>query len=87
MRAVIPGGLTPFCQPLDLTVNRSFKAKLRQVWSDMWAEYGKYREEVSKSQQNLNMIVQAVKKAWNEVSEETIGNGFRMMESAIIEGQ
>ena len=30
--AVIPGGCTPFLQPLDLTVNRSFKARLRQKW-------------------------------------------------------
>ena len=31
---VIPGGLTKMLQPLDLTVNRSYKVKLLQKWEN-----------------------------------------------------
>jgi DDE superfamily endonuclease len=32
--AVIPAGLTKKLQPLDISVNRSFKSKLRKKWED-----------------------------------------------------
>jgi hypothetical protein len=31
--AVIPGGLTKECQPLDIGINRSFKAQFRKLWT------------------------------------------------------
>ena len=31
---VIPGGSTKILQPLDISVNRSFKAKLRKTWEE-----------------------------------------------------
>ena len=30
--AVIPGGLTSICQPLDVAINKPFKDYLRQEW-------------------------------------------------------
>jgi hypothetical protein len=32
--AIIPGGLTKVLQPLDISVNRSFKPNLRKRWMD-----------------------------------------------------
>jgi hypothetical protein len=34
---VIPGGLTKECQPLDIEINRSFKAQFRKLWT-RWVE-------------------------------------------------
>jgi hypothetical protein len=33
--AVIPGGLTKYLQPLDISVNKAFKTKMREYW-DKW---------------------------------------------------
>ncbi|CAG8829211.1 36424_t:CDS:1, partial [Gigaspora margarita] len=30
--AIIPGGLTSLCQPLDICLNKPFKDKLYQYW-------------------------------------------------------
>lgn len=34
MLAVIPGGLIKILQPLDLTMNRSFKNEVRKLWEE-----------------------------------------------------
>ena len=37
--AVIPGGLTPLVQPLDVSINRPFKMRVRHMWEN-WMIHG-----------------------------------------------
>ena len=38
---IIPGGLTKLLQPLDIAVNKTFKANLRQIW-ESWMTSGEH---------------------------------------------
>ncbi|GFV32053.1 pogo transposable element with KRAB [Trichonephila clavipes] len=40
--AIIPGGLTKKLQPLDVSINRSFKSKVRKLW-EQWMSDGEKR--------------------------------------------
>ena len=71
--AVIPGGCTKYLQPLDLTVNRSFKCKLKSMWKPAVST-----ERVS-CQLRLQRLIGKVKDAVGRVSSECIKNGFRTM--------
>ena len=39
--AIIPGGLTKLLQPMDISVNRSFKLVLRELWEE-WMTTGEH---------------------------------------------
>jgi hypothetical protein len=75
--AVIPGGCTKYLQPLDLTVNRSFKCKLKRNW--------KPPDPSEKLRERLLRLINDVKIAANSISSDCVRNGFRkMMESCIL---
>ena len=44
--AVIPGGLTSLCQPLDTAINKPFKDNLRKEWH-LWMANGSAGETVA----------------------------------------
>ena len=79
-QAVIPGGMTGMLQPLDLTVNRSFKCKLKEFYHRNQGLYATGRQRFStKCAFNLHLLTLACKYAWAQVSGDTIRNGFAMM--------
>lgn len=75
--AMIKGGLTKKLQPLDLTVNRSFKHELRKLWESYMYEnvVNLGLEKVKKP--SYEIISDWVEKAWSKVSVNCIVNGFR----------
>jgi hypothetical protein len=83
-RAVIPGGLTKYCQPLDLTVNKSFKAKVKQFYRKVGLKESKQSSSQSWRSFNLNVFTRAIKHAWSQVDRQTIINGFEKMKRSRV---
>jgi hypothetical protein len=79
--AIIPGGLTSHLQPLDLTVNRSFKSKLKQTIGELWKEsHGNLRwNQMTQQQQRVHTFTKALQMAWRNVQGGTIRNGFQVL--------
>ena len=75
--AIIPAGLTKKLQPLDLTVNRSFKEKMRQKWEDwMIEEAHEYTKSGRIKRISYSGICKWIVDSWNEVEESCVINGF-----------
>ena len=76
--AVIPGGLTKLLQPLDIAVNRSFKAKIRE-YAEKWMTEGLHTFTISGKMRRVSHaeVCRWVMQAWDAIPVETIKNGFR----------
>ena len=76
--AVIPGGLTSICQPLDVAINKPLKDNLRKEWH-LWMANGGARETVAGNlrRARLSEVCEWVKHAWDNISDETIIQSFR----------
>lgn len=74
----IPAGCTSFLQPLDVSVNRSFKSKLKQKWE----EWIKTEALVpTKSGKGFKLpyddLLARTSECWSELTKEVILNGWR----------
>jgi len=76
--AVIPGGLTKELQPLDIGINRPFKAKLRVAW-EHWITDGEHTfTKIGRQRRaNYTIICQWIVDAWAKISVSTIMRSFR----------
>ena len=75
--AVIPGGLTKELQPLDIGVNRAFKARLRAAW-EQWMTEGEHTFTKTGRQRRATYatICQWIVDAWADISVSTVVRAF-----------
>ena len=74
---IIPGGMTKLLQPLDISVNRSFKAVLRNIW-ESWMTDGKHSFTATGRMRcaKFGEVAEWVATAWKAVTVRTIVAGF-----------
>jgi hypothetical protein len=76
--AVIPGGLTCKCQPLDVSINKPFKDNLRKEWHSWMAAGG--AGETTKGnlrRARLGDVCLWVKRSWESIPTNIIVESFK----------
>lgn len=75
--AMIPGGLTKKLQVLDISVNKSFKSRLRNKW-EQWMINGfkEYTKSGRIKRASYEEICKWISQSWEEVPDSAIKNGF-----------
>lgn len=76
--AVIPAGLTKVLQPLDLCVNKCFKAEIRKRW-ESWMSEGlhSYTKSGKMRRASYEEVLKWVSSAWESVKTTAIISGFQ----------
>ncbi|CAG8838866.1 32463_t:CDS:2, partial [Gigaspora margarita] len=75
--AVIPGGLTSICQPLDIAINKPFKDNMRKEWH-IWMSKGGAGKTAKGNlrRARISDVCTWVKNSWENISDEIISKSF-----------
>ncbi|KAF4794406.1 pogo transposable element with KRAB domain-like protein [Turdus rufiventris] len=75
--AVIPGDFTEEVQPLDISIIRSFKAKLQLTWENWMLEGERSFTKTRRQRQaSYATVCQWILDAWHKISARTVIQGF-----------
>ncbi|CAG8821598.1 19485_t:CDS:2, partial [Gigaspora margarita] len=84
--AVIPGGLTSMCQPLDVCINKLFKDKLHSYWHKWMADSGNgLTKSKNLRRADLSTVCHWILNAWNDISNEIIVWVFKKCSNSNLE--
>jgi hypothetical protein len=77
---MIPGGMTKDLQPSDISVNRSFKCKLKERYTQALMQRDELViERGQASRVKRDRLVDDIRHAAVSIDKDTIKNGFRKM--------
>ena len=70
---IIPGGMKSFLQPLNVSINKPFKDRLRRCWFD-WIMSGEKTNTKSRRMRKVDflMICGWIVKVWEEIPSDII---------------
>ncbi|GES90224.1 pogo transposable element with KRAB domain [Rhizophagus clarus] len=78
LQSVIPGGLTSLCQPLDVAINKPFKANLRKEWHLWMAAGGAGQTNKGNLRRaKFSDVCAWMKRSWDGISDEIIIDSFK----------